>query len=98
MQFRVAPATAIAGSTTDFFTAVTPAGGARVLSFSVSLDTGVKLYARLNGVNCVLNSDTALTANALYTFTIIVSGADTITFRASAACGVNYMVGVVSLE
>jgi hypothetical protein len=100
LLFRVTPATAIANNTTDFFTALSlpSSTGSRIVTVSVALDTAVKLYARLNATNQVLNNDTALTANALYTFSFIMSGSDTLTFRVSAACAVNYMVGVTSLE
>ena len=96
--FRVAPATAIAGSTTDFFTAKGISVGSRVITLSVSLDTATKLYARLNGTNCVMNADANLAANALYTFSFVMSGADTLTFRAGAACVVNYMVITTGME
>jgi hypothetical protein len=94
---NVGPALAIANSTTDFgaFTGTNPG---KVVTFSVSLDTSVKLYIRTNGVNSVLNNDTALTANAWYTFSIIVRSGSSYTFRTSAACTVNDMVGVASLE
>ena len=96
--FRVAPATAIADSTTSFFTAKSVPVGSRVVTISVSLDTATKLYARLNGTNCVMNADTNLAANALYTFSLVISGADTLTFRAGAACAVNYMVITTGME
>lgn len=95
---RVTPGGSIAGSSTDFFTVKSTGTGSRIVTISVSLSGGVKLYARLNGTNCVMNSDTALTADALYTFSLVVSGSDTLTFRASAACTCNYFVAITSIE
>jgi hypothetical protein len=100
LLFKVPAATAIASNAVDFFAALAlqSGTGSRIVSFSVSLDTSVKLYARISGVNLVMNNDVALTANALYTFSFILNGADTITFRASAACAVNYCVGITNIE
>lgn len=95
---RLDTATAIANSTTDFFTALAPPLPGRVLTVSVSLDTAVKLYVRINGVNNVLNGDVALVANAMYTFSMITDPKYTYTFRSSAACGVNFFAAVLSME
>src|SRR6266403_2285847 len=88
---RVAPATAIAGATTDFFAAALSGNvSGKVMTVSVSLDAGVKLNLRVNGVNMPFNSDVALVANALYTFSFMANGTDTFNFRAGGACNVNY--------
>lgn len=101
LLFRVTPATNIANNTTDFFTAVTlgPTGvGQRICTVTLSMDTAVIVYARLNGVNCALNSGGALVANALYTFSFVLYSGDTLTLRCSAAAAVNVCTGVVSRE
>lgn len=98
LVFAATAAQAIAGNTTDFMTTYSTLKGSRVITLSVALTAGVKLYARLNGVNCVMNADTALTADALYTFSFIVSGNTTINFRASGACAITYMVVTSGLE
>ena len=97
--FRLSPGATIAGSTTDFFTAITLTQSVpKVITFTVSLDTATKLFLRENSVNMPFNNDTNLTANALYTFSFVAYPDVAYTFRAGAACTIQHFIGIQSLE
>jgi hypothetical protein len=101
LMFRADPGATI--TTTDLFTALKFPGPGKVCTLSIALDTSVKVYVRAGLVgatqtNMVLNSDVALVANALYTFSFIVDPNLTYTLRASAAALVLQLSGVLSME
>jgi len=97
---KVAPGTSIANSTTDFFTAKSFPVNAKIITFTVVLDTATTLSLRdaTNGSNFTFLAGANLVANAAYTFTFVADPALTYTFRSGAACTVKHMYGVASLE
>lgn len=90
---RVSPGTAYTTGNDVGSTTVTLAdGGPMVVSITTVVSTAAKLLLRINSTNFTFNTDTALTADALYTFSFIGHPNDTFSFRFDTNCTIRYFV------
>lgn len=89
-------ALAAPGTSTDLITPFTPKEGASVLRITVALGTSGVLYLRTTDgttvYNLSLNGGTALTADALYTFTVGCRNSLTYTLRLGTDGVVKYLM------
>lgn len=88
---RVAPATAYTTGNNVLGTSITIVN-CKVVNISVAVSTAAKLQLYVNSTALAFNSNTALTADTLYTFSFIASNSDVINFRFDTNCTIRYFV------